>query len=91
MHHDPLQSKPFSGRPELAHDFQELHRLQAEWWPDVEQNAVPGQALVSRQAGLVEADTIECFHQHAFKVGDLDDAARIVPHWCHIAHLGESE
>lgn len=43
------------------------------------------------QTGLVQADAFQCFHQHAFEVGNLDDLAQFVPQRCHITHLGKGE
>jgi hypothetical protein len=66
--------------------FRERLWLQAQWRPDVEQHPVPGQARVNEQVGLVQANAPQSLHQHAFKMGKLDNLARFVPQGCQIPH-----
>ncbi len=79
MNHHPLQAKPLCGWPELSHQFQEFLRLLLQRGPNIEQYPVPGQALMGGQVGLVQANTLQRLHQHAFEMGDLDDLAGFVP------------
>ena len=86
-HRDLLQPHPFGHRREPLHQAADLVGLEADGGPDVEQDAVPQQALVGRAAELDGADGRHRLHEHPLQLGEVDDPAAVVGHRGEVAHL----
>ncbi len=86
-----LQAQPLGLGAEPPRDRLELFALQVERRPDVQQDAVPLEAIAGRPAQLHAANGRQRFHQHPVEMGDLHQPAPPIPDRGDVPHLGDRE
>ena len=86
-----FEAQTFGDGKEATHDVAQFLRFQIERRPDIEEYAVPVEALLGAAARLKQANRREGFHEHAFQMRQLHDAPGFIAHRSDVANLGSGE
>ena len=80
--HNLFQSQTLGCRSQPVNDAMELIRLNPKGRPDVQQNAIPIEAITDGTARLIQADGRQSFREHALEVRQLHDAPGLIAFGC---------
>ena len=90
-HDDLFEAEAFGCRGKPVHDVAKFVAPQSEWRPNVQEDAVPMQALLRSPAGLEKPDAGERLSEHALEVRELHDPPRFIAHRRDIANFRAGE
>ena len=88
---DLLEAQALGERGQPAGDRGELVEGQVDDGPDVEQDAVPLEAVRAGELGPGPADGVEAADEDVLDLREGDDAAVVVAHRRHVADLGDGD